>query len=171
MQIPSLRLNAAPRALAAAVARLASGGLSDIDIAAWREAAAIPAERIPVVAGMVLGRKPMEVVARRVVGRNGRPLVLVAGELRGRMPVFQFSIGLADADDRFFGAFEPWLARDGRSLWLASRYATCVPFPFFELSWSGLREELAPPWTSEQDRHLGVAQATIALARELEDEA
>lgn len=169
MHIPTLRLNAAPRALAAAVARLASGGWSDTDIAARRRATAIPAEAIPVVAGMVLGRRPMETVARRIVGRSGRPLVLVAGELRGRMPVFQFAIGLADADDRFFGAFEPWLARDGQSLWLVSKYAACVDFPVFELSWSGLREQPAPPWTSEQDRHLGVAQATFALTRELEE--
>lgn len=110
-------------------------------------------------------RTPLAVVALQLAERRDRAVIAATAELRGRLPRFEFAVGLPGEMCNGYPGYEAWLPLEGGGLWLVSPFTPHPAVPIFRLASDGLCQLTSPPWSSEQDRALGLRHATVTLAR------
>lgn len=164
------REDAPLEALAATITALARTGPTRPD-ADPAEPVAIDLFKAPLVVATRAEREPLAASALRLAQSRGRAIVAVMAELRGRMPRFEFAIGLPGEMCNSYPGYEAWLPMEGPGLWLVSAFTPHPAVPVFHLATDELAHHGCPPWSGEQDRTLGLRHATIALARLLGDAA
>lgn len=162
MDKTAYRWNHSPDALVAAIETIARGE----DPA---PCACSPADALdlpwPLLLASTSVSEPLAVTALRFAAGGDRPVVAVAAELRGRMPRFEFAVGMPGKICNSYAGYEAWLPMDGHGLWLVSAFSPHPDVPLFVLSSAGLAQAESPPWPNEQDRALGLRHATVAIAR------